>query len=400
MKVPVKKTTVLLPKMGINLEKWAVVACDQHTSKPSYWKELEAFVGKSKSSLNLIFPECYLNCDDDKRIASISESMKAYDETRIFNEYDGFILVERTLSSGKVRSGIVMAVDLEQYSFIKEDEALIRASEGTVLERIPPRVKIREKCSLELPHIMLLSDDPENAVLNAAKKCAGEILYDFNLNMGGGKIKGSLIENVRPVVKELKKLMKVSAQKYNNPMLFAVGDGNHSLATAKKVYENEKAAGAKNPLSRYALIEVVNIYDDGLDFEPIHRVVFDADKAKFFEGLKNADASFTEEYECFNGEEKVFINLPEKPVEAVAFIESYISAFIKEYGGKVDYIHGRDEVRRLSKEHNAIGIALKSMPKSDLFPYVAQSGALPKKTFSMGEAEDKRYYLEARRIKK
>lgn len=399
MKLPFYRSKILLPKDNIDLNKWSVVACDQHTSNIGYWTELKEYVGASDSTLNLILPEVYLNSDTSDLVKNISGSMNDYLKRDVFYEAEGVIFVERTLNNKKVRKGLVVAVDLEDYSFVHTDFAFIRASEGTVLERIPPRVKIREKCALELPHIMLLADDPQNLLFNAVQNCPKTPVYDFELNMNGGHLKGSLIKDITPLEKELEKLYNESKKKLTKPMLFAVGDGNHSLATAKRVYENEKNAGADTSLSRYALVEIVNIYDSALEFEPIHRVIFNADNKKLLEEFKKAEQETYENYVFFDKDKKAIVKLPANPIEAVKVCESVISSFVKNNGGVVDYIHGEREVEKLCITENAAGILLKSMKKSDLFPYVAEFGALPKKTFSMGEAEDKRYYLEARRIK-
>jgi len=376
MILPVKPARFLLPKKTVDLTKWAVVACDQHTSDVSYWETLDAYVGGSFSALRLIFPEVYLGKDDDAaRAKNISAAMDSYISQGIFDEYEGMVSVQRAqASNGKVRKGILLAVDLEHYDFRQGAKPLIRASEGTVLERIPPRVAVRRECALELPHIMLLYDDPAFTVQKAADQAGGSVLYDFELNMGGGHIRGIHIKEYGAVLNAFENLLASSRARYGEPLLFAVGDGNHSLAAAKQVYEGAKRNGGGEEC-RYALCEAVNLYDGALCFEPIHRLVFAENPGAFVRELTAL--------------------LPAEPIQAVAFTDE----FAKRAGAKVDYIHGEAHLTELAQKHSAAPVLLKAMDKSAFFPYVIQNGSLPKKTFSMGEAEDKRYYLEAARIK-
>ena len=282
----IKIPRILLPK-NADMTKWAVNACDQFTSDEKYWKELDGLVGGAVSTLRLIYPEIYLKDNPEKRIADINGNMNAYLKGGVFKEVaGGFVLVERTTQSG-TRTGIVLAVDLEAYDFKKGSKALIRSTEATILERIPPRVKIRENAPVELPHVMLLYDDAENSVLKKVKR--GEVLYDFELNMGGGHVKGAYIDNSEEVKNAFYALC---GDKNGDKMLFAVGDGNHSLATAKTCWEEIKKTLSKSEAqthpARFALVEAVNIYDSALTFEPIHRLV-KTDKAdKFIDGLKTA----------------------------------------------------------------------------------------------------------------
>lgn len=393
MELPVKFDRILLPKKSIDMKKWAVVACDQYTSQTEYWEELKNYVGESYSALNLIFPECYLNKEPEKRISNIIKNMNDYLKQDIFRTVEnGLVLIERKTPLGNVRHGLTMIVDLTQYSFKPEDKALIRATEGTVIERIPPRVKIRENCPLELPHIMLLIDDPGKTVIEPLLKDKNELLYDSDLNMNGGHITGWGINDYKKVEKALQKLLEDSTKKYGEPLLFAVGDGNHSLATAKACYNKN------NPLSRYALVEAANIYDDGILFEPIHRIIKGVDAEKFVSEFKKS-VNGSEKSKMFIGNRTVELNLPENSIDAVAKTQKFIDEYLKSNGGEIDYIHGEEDLKTLCAKTGGIGIVLKSMEKSALFDYIIKNGVLPRKTFSMGEANEKRYYIEARKIK-
>ena len=392
-----KSAEILIPKKGVDLSKWAVVACDQHTSNPQYWEDLKEYVGDAESALNLILPECYIGKGDEaERTDAIVSSMDEYVSKGVFRSVSGFIYVERRLMSGKVRKGLVFAVDLEDYSFRHEDKTLIRASEKTVLERIPPRLAIRERCPLELPHVMLLYDDKDDAVLRGLDGAEKEKLYDFELNSDGGRIKGYLIKDISLLEKNFNAILKKSGE----DMLFAVGDGNHSLATAKEAWEREKKKANPDEKARYALVEAVNIYSSALDFEPIHRVVFGVDPEKFVSELKKIGfGGETDDYTVVYGDNSELISLPKSPIITVGGIDGFISKYIEKNGGSVDYIHGEDALVELCRKSGSVGIFMKAMKKDELFPYVAKFGSLPKKTFSMGEANDKRYYLEARYIK-
>ena len=386
-KIPFGRADILLPKK--DFDKWAVVACDQYTSQPEYWDKVKENTDGYPSTLNITLPEVYLEDENvNERIESINKTMEKYLSDGVFCEYkDAMIYIERTLDSGKVRRGIVGAIDLEAYDYNVGSTSAVRATEGTVLSRIPPRVKIRKNAPLELPHIMILIDDPENEVVPTAPD--GEILYDCPLMLKGGRIKGSLMSDGAVE----KAMAGLSKQWEKSELLFAMGDGNHSLATAKACYEKDKS----NPLARYALCEIVNIHDTALDFEPIYRVVFgvDADKMlseakKFFEG-----STENKVVTVINGrEDTLFVD-----GLTAGVLQSFIDEYIAKNGGEVDYIHGENDLRELCSRDNAIGFLFDGIKKSELFPYVEKNGALPRKTFSMGEAYDKRYYMECRRIK-
>ena len=412
-----KSADVLLPDFKKYApEKWAVVACDQFTSEPEYWARVEETVGEAPSTLNIILPEVYL-AETETRLDGINARMLDYEKEILQSREDSMIYVERTQSDGTVRHGIVMAVDLEAYDYKKGAKALIRATEATVIERIPPRVAIRRGASIELPHVMLLIDDPEDKVFSVPKAANGEVIYDFELMLGGGHIKGSLIskEDKDRISKALDSLILPEAmlEKYGDdqlaPLLFAVGDGNHSLATAKATYEELKAkigdAAADHP-ARYALIEVVNLHDGALKFEPIYRIMTGVDPEDVISSLTayintldgTADA---QSIDYLYGDIKGTLAV-EKPIQqlAVGTLQIFIDDYIKSHeGAEVDYIHGEDSIKALTQKPNSVGFVFEGMAKDQLFKTVIFDGALPRKTFSMGHAVDKRYYLECRKIK-
>lgn len=381
---------ILLP-CGADMYSWAVNACDQFTSDLSYWQEVERIAQGKPSAYHIIFPEIYLKDNPEARIAAINSQMYRYLESGIFSEFNGFVLVERTTESG-TRTGIVLAIDLEQYSFRQEDKALIRSTEATVLDRLPPRVHIRSGAPLELPHIMLLYDDKSRSVLNSVRR--GEELYNFDLNMGGGHVKGTLVSDPQTVIDAFYSL----AEGMSDKMLFAVGDGNHSLAAAKLCWENIKnklsPEQAKTHPARYALCEAVNIYDPALAFRPIHRFI-KTDKPHEFVGGWNISGEKSAEV-VVNGI-KTAVSFPSDIPCGIRLVDEYISDFIKKYGGTVDYIHGDEELTELTAD--GAGVLLPSVEKDDFFRLIKAGGNLPKKTFSMGEGNEKRYYIEAKRIK-
>ena len=387
---------ILLPQPGIDMTAWAVIACDQHTSDRAYWSELDALVGDKPSTLRLTLPEIYLEEEDcPARIARIGEAMRAYRARGIFRRLPpGFVLVQRKTPCSPVRTGIVLAVDLEAYSYEKGSAALIRATEATILERIPPRLKIREATDLEFPHIMLLYEDMQDSVVAAARACRAEKLYDFDLNMGGGHIRGDFIADVQPVLDAFDKLVR-------DGLLFMVGDGNHSLATAKAAWERCKgsqseAERAVHP-ARYALCEAVNLYDPGIRFEAIHRLVKGVDADAFARGLRPFGSA--EGGLCVHGRQ-IPLGVAESVPEAVAAVDAYIADYLAANGGSVDYVHGADAVRAYTGAHpDSAGVLLPAMEKSALFGLVKRGGSLPRKTFSMGESEEKRYYVEGKEIR-
>ena len=399
---------ILLPKTN-DFTKWSVVACDQYTSQPDYWDKVKETAGNDLSTLNMIYPEIYLNEENgEKRIENINNTMKEYLETGVFEEIkNSFIYVERTVAGGKVRKGLVGAIDLEMYDYEKDSKAFVRATEGTVKERIPPRVKIRKNAPLELPHIMLLIDDEKDLVFGSVEK--GEKVYDFDLMMESGNIKGYKVAPTDKIADAFGVLR--DAQDKDNTLLFAVGDGNHSLATAKECWNLIKAnlteEEAKTHPARYALVEVVNIHDSSLEFEPIHRIVFNVNADEMLDALMKfyPTANFesgSQQFDIVVGGISKTIYIKEPAFElAVGSLQNFLDAYVKEHAeAEIDYIHGDDVTIDLSKKENSVGFILSSMAKGDLFKSVRADGALPRKTFSMGEAFEKRFYLECRKISK
>ncbi len=426
---------IFLPKKGINLTKWAVIACDQFTSQPEYWREVENQVGTVPSTLNLILPEVYLEKPGEvERVRAIQANMREYLEGHILQPHEGMIYVERT-ALGKTRKGILLCLDLERYDYTKGSTSLIRATEGTIVERLPPRMKIREGAALELPHILVLIDDPQRTVIEPleTKKSENSQLYDFDLMLGSGHLSGYAIDKKQEmqVVHSLRELVRpeVFAAKYGvdkkKPvLLFAMGDGNHSLATAKAVWEKTKHQVGMDHPARYALVEIENVHDQGLEFEPIHRVLFGL-KKDLYTALNNyfgtnlyvlpvgSAQEMVERVDNTIGSKQVIgvvsdgkwvsfgvieianpsSNLP------VGTLQAFLDAFMNEGGAeKIDYVHGKDVVFSLGAQPGNVGFYVPGMKKSDLFKTVILDGALPRKTFSMGEAKEKRFYMEARKI--
>ena len=394
------KADIMLPK-NTDLTKWSVVACDQYTSQPHYWEEVQSLVEDSPSTLNMVYPEAFLS-EGEGRISKINETMQKYLKNGIFETYKNcLIYIERTLSGGRVRKGIVGAVDLEDYDFRKGVKSPIRATEGTVLERIPPRVKIRENAPLELPHVMLLVDDRKKTLIEEVKK--GEKLYDFELMAEGGHLAGWIVEGENAD----SFLDRLDAFSKNAPdgLVFAVGDGNHSLATAKTCWENIKMTltdeEKRTHPARFCLVEIENIHDDVLEFEPIHRVVFNIEDEEAFinDFVKELGCSETadgQEIVLVKGKsrKKLYMTKTSSPI-CVGTLQKYLDTLSCE----VDYIHGADVVESLSEKKGAVGFLLPKPEKSSLFETVIKDGALPRKTFSMGEANEKRFYMEAKKIK-
>lgn len=412
---------ILLPR-NCDMTKWAVVACDQFTSEPAYWEAVEKQVGDAPSTLRLILPEAMLKDPHvDDHIAKINASMEQYVKENIFKTLpDSLIYVERQQSDGKIRHGLVGMVDLDQYDFTPGSGALIRATEGTVLDRIPPRARVRRNAPVELPHVMILIDNPEKTVIEPLTAAADKMekVYDFDLMQNGGHIKGfklseKQMDNVADALEGLCS-DKAMLEKYGvsgvAPLLFAVGDGNHSLATAKACYEEQKKglteAEWKKLPARYALVELVNNHDDALQFEPIHRVVFGVKPEHLLTELKKMYPSayegegsghcFAYNYAGASG----YITIPDPAMQlCVGSVQSFLDDYLKKFGGEVDYIHGDEVVSELGSKPGNIGIKLPAMGKDQLFKTVMADGVLPRKTFSMGHAQDKRYYVEARKIR-
>ena len=392
--VPFCPADILLPKEGH--EKWACIACDQFTSQPEYWQRAYELADGAPSALHVIFPEVYLEDGDSaERISAINAKMAEYLKGGVFEEYkDALIYVERMLAGGRVRRGIVGAFSLADYSYEPGAKPLIRPTEGTVLSRIPPRVAIREKAPLELPHIMVFMDDRRREIIEGIDRGACTKLYDFELMLGGGHLRGWLLpeSEQRRVLSALARLADESGED-GERLLFAVGDGNHSLATAKA------AAGIiGTEAAQYALAELVNIHDEGVDFEPIYRVLFNADvsavTAALHESFRGKDGKCIE-YISAVGSGKIYTD--ELETGAIQdFIDGYIAAHPQV---RVDYIHGADAVRTLAQTPGAVGFLYGGLRRDELFDYVRENGILPRKSFSVGQACDKRYYMEARRIR-
>lgn len=411
---------ILLPEFSkVDGTRWSVVACDQYTSEPDYWESAAKEVGNAPSTLSMILPEVYLS-EAEARVPAINEAMNRALCDVLISHPDAMIALERVQSDGNIRRGIIGAVDLECYDYNRGATSLIRATEGTVLERIPPRVAIRRDAPIELPHIMLLIDDPQKTVIDpTVADCANRApIYDFDLMLGGGHVRGTLLTKAEQnaVQKALAKLITPNAMqaRYGDaalaPLLFAVGDGNHSLATAKAAYEEVKARigaeAAKDHPARYALAEVVNLHDDALKFEPIYRVVFGADPQALLSELTaytvalNGNAP-AQSMLCITQDSELTMTVahPEQQL-TVGTLQAFLFAYSDRHPEvTVDYIHGEDSLRSLVNRPDAIGFLFDGMRKDELFRTVIYDGALPRKTFSMGHAPDKRYYLEGRKIR-
>lgn len=388
---------LLIPKESF-LPRWSVVACDQFTSEPDYWEAVRTLTADVPSTYHITLPEIYLNGHVEERITAINKTMLDYQESDLFRTFPhALIYVERTLPSGRVRRGLVGAVDLEAYDYTPGSTSPIRATEKTVLERIPPRVHIREHASLELPHIMLLIHDEAHAIFSAIHPEACPVVYDFDLMQHGGHIKGYLLTG------EHADAVCTLFDTLKGPIRIAVGDGNHSLAAAKACYEAIRqeigAEAAAHHPARYALAEVGDIGDDSLVFEPIHRTVFHTDPAKlltFLSGLNGCD--HTVSYVTADGEGTISLPACGNTL-ACGALQHQLDRYLAENGGEVDYIHGDDTARQLGQQPGAISFLLPVFDKTTLFDVVERDGTLPRKAFSMGHASDKRYYLECRRIR-
>ena len=401
---------ILLPDFEKNEgSRWSVIACDQFTSENEYWEETERIVGNAPSALRLILPELYLGKNDEERIGAIHKAMDDYKENVLKVHKDSMIYLRRTCPTGKVREGLVGKIDLEAYDYNKGATTPVRATEGTVLERIPPRVRVRRGASLELPHVMLLIDDAENRLFSLLEEKRGERAYAFPLMQGGGEVEGFFVDRSTQETA----LSVLDGLSGHGGLVFAVGDGNHSLASAKAYYEEIKASlgeeKAKNHPARYALAEIVNIHSEALVFEPIYRVVFGADRADLLSEMKKfADAqagdiptqAVTVVYQENGKECKEDFTFPiGAHTLTVGTLQIFLDEYIKKNKGvEVDYIHDESSLLSLASREGAVGFLFDGMKKEELFSAVAHDGALPRKTFSMGVAREKRYYLEAREI--
>lgn len=406
---------ILLPQQGTDLKKWAVIACDQYTSEPEYWENVSKEAGDAPSTLNLVLPEVYLGTDKEtEKLSSISDTARRYlNEGILKNIGTGFILTDRATGLHPSRRGLIAAIDLEGYSFEPGNKNICRATEGTVLSRIPPRVRIRANSPLELPHIMILIDDPNGITIEKAFDMAKDQgiapLYDTDLMLGSGHITGTFIPDGSSIAESIVNGLSSLKAANSDGLLFLVGDGNHSLASAKAHWENiRENLSDEEKLShpaRYALAEIVNIHDKGLDFEPIHRVIFNISGDEFIakakEYFKDSDISFDSDDDnkqnfvvVAEGHADIKISLGNPPhTLAVGSVQMMIDAL----GLECDYIHGEDSVRKLATSGNT-GILVPAISKDTFFGTVEKEGVFPRKTFSMGEASEKRFYLEAKII--
>jgi len=424
---------IYLPRQDVDLSRWAVIACDQFTSQPEYWKQVEEIVGNSPSTYHLILPEVFLGTPEEpQKIQTIQAKMREVLENGVLEPFEGLIYIERSVG-GKTRKGLILALDLERYDYTKGSSSLIRATEGTIIERLPPRMKIREGASLELPHILVLIDDPLNTVFGPVTSAKDRLpkAYDFDLMCGSGHLTGYKIEdpaNQDPIIHAIEELASpaVFRQKYQlrgeaAVLLFAMGDGNHSLATAKAIWEKLKPEVGMNHPARYALVEIENVHDDGLEFEPIHRVLFGV-RSDLVEAMR---AFFKDQFRLIpcrdctemvsrvdkqtgpsqvvgmvspDGYQLVEIQTPTSNLP-VGTLQHFLDDFLDKSGAeKIDYVHGLEVTCQLGQQAGNLGFYLPAMDKAALFKTVILDGALPRKTFSMGEAHEKRFYLESRKI--
>jgi hypothetical protein len=424
---------ILLPGKGIDLNKWAVIACDQFTSQPEYWETVHAAVGGAPSTLHMILPEVYLGTPlEEKLIHDTQVTMRKYLEEGLLVPHEGLVLVEREVG-GRVRRGLMLALDLERYDFRKGSQSLIRATEGTIVERLPPRIRIREGAPLEAPHILVLIDDPRRTVIEpvAGRLAALRRLYDVELMAGSGRLRGYLVDDPgleAGVVQALRNLAEPAhfQQAYGvgpeqGVLLFAMGDGNHSLATAKSIWEKVKATVGPEHPARYALVEVENVHDAGLAFEPIHRVLFGIrpDWKRAFEAYLDGRLRFEpaggpsalvaaihqqaghgQAIGVISAQGLEIARIQDPPANLpVGTLQGFLDEWLKTGGAsRVDYVHGDQIVIELGRQPGNLGFYLPPMEKSDLFKTVILDGSLPRKTFSMGEAHEKRFYMESRRI--
>lgn len=397
---------ILLPQKGTDMSAYAVIACDQFTSQVEYWNDLKEMVGDKLSTFHMIYPEAYLDSTNQSEyIQKINQNIDSYLKNNLLVDMgECFILVERITAYGVRRLGLVLSVDLEEYSYERGVPCSIKASEATIVERIPPRLKIRKDAPIELPHTLLLFDDKEQSIVEPlyAKRNEFECVYDFELNQKGGHIRGYLIKDTEQVIKKFNDLYK----KNNNGLMFIVGDGNHSLATAKAHWENIKKTLSKeeqeNHPARFALVEANNIYDDGIIFEPIHRILYGGDVESLVNDLKAETEKMPGQncsiYRSESGRED--LKSPKNAAETYQCVQKLIDKHLKEdQEMKVDFIHDESSLIEIAnKTPGSLAIIMPALGKSDIFEFVAKDMVLPRKSFSMGHASEKRYYLEAKKI--
>lgn len=432
--IGVQVGAILLPAGDVDLGKWAVIACDQFTSQPEYWNKVQERVGDAPSTLHMILPEVYLGTPKEEALIQDTQvAMQTYLRDGLLVPHEGLILVEREVD-GKTRRGLMLALDLEQYDFHKGSQSLIRATEGTIIERLPPRILIREGAALEVPHILVLIDDPCKTVIEplAARKSELRELYDLELMAGSGRLRGYRIDDLEQEAQAVQALRNLAEparfqQKYGvgpdgGVLLFAVGDGNHSLATAKSIWEKIKGTVGPSHPARYALVEVENVHDEGLQFEPIHRVLFgvQADWKGALDNFLDGKVTFESVIDpavmiaavkrqsgpaqavgIVSAEGMQIATIQQPPLNLpVGTLQAFLDGWLKTNGaGHIDYVHGDEVVIELGQKPGNLGFYLPPMEKSDLFKTVILDGSLPRKTFSMGEAHEKRFYMESRRIR-
>ena len=393
---------ILLPRKGTDMSAYAVIACDQFTSQVEYWNDLKDMIGDKLSTFHMIYPEAYLeSTNQSEYIQKINQTIDSYLKDNLLVDMgECFVLVERVTAYGVRRLGLVISIDLEEYSYERGVQCSIKASEATIVERIPPRLKIRKDAPIELPHTLLLFDDKEKSNIEQlyAKRKELDLLYDFELNQNGGHIRGYLVKDTEAVIKKFNDMFK----KNNNGLMFIVGDGNHSLATAKAHWENIKKTLSKeeqeNHPARFALVEANNVYDDGIIFEPIHRILFNA--GDFQKELDALDGNGQLAYAYSQKGGKKAIKTTKSAAETYQIIQKLIDKNLKEHPEmKVDFIHDESSVLEIAdKNPDSLAIVMPALGKSDIFEFVAKDMVLPRKSFSMGHASEKRYYLEAKKI--
>ena len=400
----IKAPHILLPRRGVDLSSFAVIACDQFTSNLEYWKEVEKLTKNKPSTYHMMFPEAYLGkVDEEKYIENINKTIQEYlDDGVLVDQGECFILVDRKTSVVDRRLGLVISIDLEDYTYQKGVKSLIRASEATIVERIPPRLKIRENAPVELPHILFLFDDADREIIEPLYENRNKLekVYDFELNQDGGHLTGYKVINTDEIIAKFESLLK----KNNNGLLFIVGDGNHSLATAKahwdKIKVNLSEEERKSHPARFALVEAMNIYDEGLIFEPIHRLLFNV-KDDFLVGLKERLSGDFVSFAYTKEKGKMELHMPKNAPMCYKIIQSYIDEYLAAHKEvSIDYIHDESELLDCAnKNPGSLAIAMPALTKGDVFDYIAADDVLPRKSFSMGHATEKRYYLESKKIK-
>ena len=408
-------TEILLPAKNVSRETWACEACDQYTSEPEYWEKANKTVGSNPSALRMILPECYLN-EKEKRIPLIHQTMKDYLKQKILipTVHHGFVLCERKIATG-TRVGLIGAVDLEAYSFEKNSHSLIRPTEQTIASRLPARQEIREGAPVELSHIMILIDDPNHTVLEPLRSQKNKMtkLYDFDLMLNGGHLAGYEVSSNVLLDHVSSSLEALCNQAGPNPLLFAVGDGNHSLATAKACWEKIRSGlrpdQRQNHPARYALAEIVNIHDEALLFEPIHRVLYGTSMDHLMKewasyakahgmSLDHSGTGHSFRVISKKAEELISVLHPEGAIPCET-LQKFLDDYILHHDEvKIDYIHGDQSLRSLASKQDTVGILLPEINKNSFFKDVQTLGVLPRKTFSMGEADEKRFYMEAKKI--